>query len=145
MKDERIKALADFLEVEADEITENDWETNAFDCNNETYLVLTDKEADEKAQEYILSSLWVFNADFIIEHCSTYEDMDTYEFQSAVKSLRKAQENEGENLNPLVKALIEDIGEFVDDAIDADGRGHFIARYDFEENEQGEFYIYRVD
>ena len=145
MKDERIKALADFLEVEADEITENDWENNAFDCNNETYLVLTDKEADEKAKEDILSSLWAFNADFIIRHCSTYDDMDQWEYDSAVKSLRKAQENECENLNPLVKALIEDIGDFVEDAIDADGRGHFIARYDGEENEQDDYYIYRVD
>ena len=145
MKDERIKALADFLEVETDEITENDWETNAFDCKNETYLVLTDKEANDKAQEEITECLWAFNADFIIEHCSTYEDMDTYEFQSAVKSLRKAQENECENLNPLVKALISNIDEFVDDAIDADGRGHFVSRYDGEENEQDGFYIYRVD
>lgn len=149
MKDEKIKALANLLVVETDEITENDWEDNAFDCNGETYLVLTDKEADEKAQEEIENSLWAFNTDFIIRHTSTYEDMDTYEFQSAVKSLQKAQENECENLNPLVKALIEDIGDFVDDAIMADGRGHFIARYDGDESEEmidgTWYYIYRVD
>lgn len=141
----RIKALANFLEVETDEITENDWENNAFDCNGETYLVLTDEEADEKAREEITESLWAFNADFIISHTSTYEDMDNYEFQAAVNSLRKAQESACESLNPLVRALIEDMDDFVEDAIMSDGRGHFISRYDGEENEENGFYIYRVD
>jgi hypothetical protein len=29
------------------------------------------------------------------------------------------------------------------DAISTDGRGHFISSYDGEENEQGDYYIYR--
>ena len=145
----RIKALANFLEVSEDEIETSKYYDNGFSYGNQEYLVLTDKEADEKAQEEIEDSLWAFNADFIIQHCSTYEDMDTYEFQAAVKSLRKAQESECENLNPLVKALIEDMDDFVEDAIMSDGRGHFISRYDGNENEElidgTWYYIYRVD
>ena len=145
MKDEKIKALANFLEVSEDEIETSNYYDNGFSYGNQEYLVLTDKEADEKAEEEITESLWAFNADFIIRHTSTYEDMDTYEFQAAVKALRGAQESECENLNPLVKALIEDMDDFVEDAIMSDGRGHFISRYDGYENEENGFYIYRVD
>ncbi len=141
----KIKALAEFLEVETDEIETSQYYDDGLSYGNQEYLVLTDEEADEKAREEIEYSLWAFNADFIIQHCSTYEDMNTYEFESAVKSLRKAQENECENLNPLVKALIEDMDDFVESAIMADGRGHFISRYDGYENEENGFYIYRVD
>lgn len=39
--------------------------------------------------------------------------------------------------------MIDDIVAFVNDAIDADGRGHFIALYDGYENEQDGYFIYR--
>ena len=141
----RIKALANFLEVETDEIETSQYYDNGFSYGNQEYLVLTDKEADEKAQEEIENSLWAFNADFILRHCSTYDEMDCYEFEQTEKALRKAQENTCESLNPLVKALIEDMDDFVEDAIISDGRGHFIARYDGDESEENGFYIYRVD
>ena len=146
-KDERLNALADFLEVDVNELEESKYydDDYAYAYGNEEYLVLTDKEADEKAREEIEETLWAFNADFILRHASTYDEMDSYEFESAEKSLRRAQEECCESLNPLVKALIEDIDDFVEDAIMADGRGHFIARYDGYENVQDGFYIYRVD
>jgi hypothetical protein len=50
-----------------------------------------------------------------------------------------------ESANPIIEALIEDMDHFVSDAISSDGRGHFISRYDGEENEEGEFYIYRTN
>ena len=104
-----------------------------------------DGKCGERIKEDILNSLWAFRASFIIKHCSTYEDMDQWEYDSAVKSLEHAQCQECENLNPLVKALISNIDEFVEDAIDADGRGHFISYYDGKENEQDGFYIYRIN
>ena len=145
--DERLNALADFLEVDVNELEESRYydEGYAYAYGNEEYLVLTDKEADEKAREEIEYSLWAFNADFILRHASTYDEMDNYEFESAEKSLRRAQEECCESLNPLVKVLIEDMDDFVEDAIMSDGRGHFIARYDGCENEQNGYYIYRVD
>lgn len=145
-KEEQIKTLAEFLEVEPKEITESEYgDENTFSCNGAEYLVLDEEGADAKAREEIEQDLWAFNADFIIQHCKNYEDMDNYEFNTAVESLRHAQGNCCENANGLVKALIDDMDEFVDDAIDADGRGHFISRYDGEENELNGFYIYRVD
>ena len=140
----KARALANFLEVGLEEITEGTYCDNSLACDGAEYMVLTDEQADEKAREEILNSLWAFNADFVISHCKNYSDMDQYEVESAIESLRYAQGNCCENANGLVRALIADIDEFVEDAIDADGRGHFIAYYDGVENEQDGYYIYRV-
>ena len=40
---------------------------------------------------------------------------------------------------------IEDFDDFIDDAVSSDGRGHFISRYDGDENEQDGYYIYRCN
>lgn len=58
------------------------------------------------------------------------------------------QENCCESCNEFIRALIDGtcgIDEFVREAIMSDGRGHFIATYDGEENEQDEYFIYRVN
>jgi hypothetical protein len=144
MEKEKINALAKFLEVETNEITEGECYDNSLAYDNQEYLVLTEEQADEKAKEEILYSLWAFNTDFVISHCKNFEKMDISEVETAEKSLRYAQENCCENANGLVYALIDNIDEFVEDAIDADGRGHFLAYYDGVENEQDGFYIYRV-
>ena len=143
----KAKALADFLEISIEdlEIPEDTELPFVVLDTGASYAVLTENQADERAKEEILNSLWAFNADFIIQHCKNYDDMDQCEFYSAVESLRHAQENCCENANGLVFALIDDMDEFVEDAINADGRGHFISRYDGVENEQDGFYIYRVD
>ncbi len=145
-KEEQIKALAEFLEVSEDEITESEYgDENTFSYDGAEYLVLDEEGADAKAREEIEYSLWAFNADFVIQHCKNYDEMDNAEYQSAVESLRHAQEQCCESANGLVKALIDDMDEFVDDAIMDDGRGNFISRYDGEENEMNGLYIYRVD
>jgi transcriptional regulator with XRE-family HTH domain len=143
---EKAQALAKFLEISIEdlEIPEDTELPFVVLDTGANYAVLTEEQADARAKEEILESLWAFTADFIISHCKNYNDMDQWEFNSAVESLRHAQENCCENANGLVRALIADIDEFVEDAIDADGRGHFIAYYDGVENEQDGYYIYRV-
>jgi transcriptional regulator with XRE-family HTH domain len=143
---EKAQALAKFLEISIEdlEIPEDTELPFVVLDTGANYAVLTEEQADARAKEEILESLWAFNADFVISHCKNYNDMDQWEFNSAVESLRHAQENCCENANGLVRALIADIDEFVEDAIDADGRGHFIAYYDGVENEQDGYYIYRV-
>ncbi len=109
--------------------------------DNGDYLVLTDDEADEKAAEYIKDSLWAFNASFIIDHSKL-----PYEAEEMVKNY---QADKCESANESIEALIEDMDEFISDAISADGRGHFMSSYDGNENEEevgGEtFYIYRLN
>ena len=147
-KDLKVLALAEFLEVGQDEIVTDSYDEDLLNYGSQEYLVLTDEEADKRAEEDIKNSLWAFNPEFIIRHCKNYDEMDCYEFESAVNSLKKAQESECENLNGLVYALIDDMEDFVEDAIIADGRGHFISYYDGYENEvniEGEtYYIYRM-
>ena len=144
MKNEKIKALAQFLEVELSEI-EQGYQDDVFNYGSQEYLILTDEEADEKTAEEIKNSLWAFNADFIIQHCKNYNDMDNFEYNAAIESLQEAQKHSCENLNGLVYALIDNIEEFIQDAINADGRGHFISYYDGEENEENGLYIYRLN
>lgn len=133
----KIDTLAEFLNISKDEAQ------NLID--NEDYLVLTDEEADQRAKEEILNSLWAFNADFILEHCANYKQMDCYEFDAAKEALQDAQSKSCESLNGLCRALISDIDEFIEDAIYADGRGHFISFYDGQENELNGFFIYRMN
>ena len=134
----KIEALAKFLEISTEDITETDWGTLEVDDGSE-YLVLTDEEADDKAYEEIEESLWAFNADFIIDMCG---------LNSGVESLRTMQENSCEDCNDFIRAIIDGtcgLNFFMNRAIKYDGRGHFISGYDGEEVEQDEYFIYRVN
>lgn len=132
----RIAALAKFLGVDKDEIGPG-WDDTSYKIGNQEYLVLTDAEADKRTEEDIKGSLWAFNADFIIEHSKL-----PYEALEMVKSFQEAK---SEGANETIEALIEDMGEFVAAAIQADGRGHFLSHYDGAENEEGGFFIYRTN
>lgn len=154
MLNAKYEALKNYLiesgNATAEELTEDisavyneSWET--FEIIGNEYKVLTDDEADEKAAEYIKESLWVFNAEFILQHSAAFENTTTCEDEDIIKALRMVQENICESANALVKALIYDIDTFIEDAIDADGRGHFLSSYDGEEHESNGFYVYRTN
>lgn len=103
--------------------------------NEGEYLVLTDKEANAKAGEYILDSLWAFNASFLQYYLRG--DLDE-------KTITTLQER-CEDANPALLALVKNKKDLVDDAISADGRGHFLNTYDGEENEAEGYFIYRMN
>lgn len=131
----RRKALALYLEIDESEINEGNNETN-FEIGREEYMVLTDTEADEKAADYIKESLWAFNASFL----SSYTDLPEEMFSG--------MQDKCESANPAFLKCVERAGGlagFVEQAISADGREHFMSSYDGEENEQGQFFIYRVN
>lgn len=134
----KIKTLADFLEISKEKAQNL--------IENGDYLVLTDEEAQTRANEEIRNSLWAFNADFILNHNKRAIGFDRYEWDAAVEALEDAQEKSCESLNGLCLALIDDIDEFVQDAIIADGRGHFISFYDGKEHETPDgLFIYRMN
>ena len=118
---------------------------NTFEIVGNEYKVLTDTEADEEAKEHILNDLWAFNADFILRHTEFYNTSSDREDAEFIDSLQKLQSSICESANSIVKALIVDIDAFVEDAIESDGRGHFISWYDGKEEEQDEFFIYRTN
>ena len=121
------------------------YEIDEIDGDNEkdNYIVLTDDEANEKAKEYILDSVWAFNADFIIDHASALDHSPaSYKIVEAIRE-------QYESGNDAMLKLIDNDDEFIEDAISADGRGHFLNTYDGNENEEtvcGQtFYIYRMN
>ena len=135
------EALAKFLKIEQDGIVQSGEE---FEVDNESYLVFTDTEADEAVADYITTSIWAFNPDFIAAH--TRNGLS----ENAIKALEKLQGQLCEDANDLISSLIVDMDCFIADAINADGRGHFLGGYDFEEvaeaGRSGElFFIYRVN
>jgi len=79
----RIQALADYLEIDPEEIEEID--TNEFDVDGKTYLVLTDDEADEEFDASVrnlwdelgLSGLGDI-ANTIIENCIDDDQLEDY-------------------------------------------------------------------
>lgn len=139
--EEKKWALASFLNIDKEEIK---YDKPGFTCNEGDYYVFTDEEADEYVKNYIIESIWAFEATFIAKEC------DLSDFDNAVKGIRSMQESCNDSCNVILLALIEKtcgIEEFINDAINADGRGHFISSYDGEENEleDEELFVYRYN
>lgn len=132
----KVEALAKFLEVDPTDISETS--CGEFDAPGGSYLVLTDSEADEKAKEYILDSLWAFNYNFLTGHSKAIRAIPQKDYEAMAGKLC-------ESFNEAVKAMIDDLDHFIYDAISADGRGHFLSGYDGNENEEGEYFIYRTN
>lgn len=133
----KAQALKQYLEdqncdeSEISEVLEDYDNEESVSVNGEELLILFDDEADEKCEESILDTLWAFNPDFIASHVNSGRIDD---FGELVKSISAIQE-QCEGANSAVKAMIEDLGDFVQDAISADGRGHFLSSYDGNEYE----------
>ena len=134
-----------FTADELEEITETAWES--FEVCGREYAVFTDEEATYATRSNILDTLWAFNPNFILKHTEFYRASSVNEDEAFEEALGELQSRICEGANPIVKALIANLDDFVWDAIEADGRGHFLALYDGEEIEleRGKYYAYRVD
>lgn len=104
------------------------------------YLVLTDEEADKACRELVKESVWAFNSDFL----ASFTGFDSMVFEALADKC--------EDANDAILSIIEGTNGFdgfYEDAVEDDGRGHFLSSYDGEENEfsiGGEyFYIYRIN
>lgn len=97
---------------------------------------------ERAVKDEIRESLWDFNAEFILEHSNVGDVSD-----KVISAFRKMQDKLCESANELVFALISDFDDFVNDAVDSDGFGHFLSRYDGCEHifkiGDSKFYIYR--
>ena len=140
VKNEKVKALQNHLELDKDEVNEITLEDGeCFHYGDKEYLVLTDDEADEKAKDYIKDSAWAFNSSFLASHSKGDVDEEVF----------KCLSEKCESSNDAILSLIKDVDHFVDDAISSDGRGHFMSTYDGCENEEeinkNTYYIYRTN
>ena len=130
---QKIKALAKFEDCEIRDVEQSEYDDMVFDACGIEYLVCTDKEADKRAAEHIKDSAWAFYPSFIAAHT------DNADKEIIAKICERC-----EGANDTILAMIEDIGEFADDAISSDGRGHFLSHYDGYEIEIGKFFAYRM-
>jgi hypothetical protein len=114
-----------------------------FSANGIEFAIGTDEEATEAVKQYVYENAWTFNASFIIDHSKVSYSKEIE------KSLKDMQGKLCESANELVKALIEDMDAFVEDAISSDGRGMFLSPYDSNEQEvkvgHEYFYAYRLN
>ena len=130
----KVQAVADFMDLnEIGKATITHQDDHYYTYGNEEYMVLTDAEAQDKVAEYIKETVWAFNPDFLALHSGI--DREVFE---------KLQES-CESANEALLKLIKNFDDFVEDAVRIDGRGHFLAGYDHNENEQGDFYLYRTN
>lgn len=136
------EALALHLSIKENEIRQSSYDENQFEADGGEYLVLTDQEADDKAKEQILDSLWAFNHSFLCSHSEAINEIPEKDFQAMQGKLC-------ESFNKAILAMIDDKEHFIKDAILSDGRGHFLSQYDGEENEvkigNEYFYIYQTN
>jgi len=122
-----IDLLAKHLECDVDDIDQDNW------------LIVTDSGADEKCKEEILSLVWAFRPSFLSAHSCLSENM-----------IKLIQEKCLEDCNEELKGTIEDLEHFVNDAVNSDGRGHFLSHYDGNEIELGKiddeyWFAYRLN
>jgi hypothetical protein len=87
--------------------------------------------------EYIKESVWAFKPEFLAAHALDGIDAEV------IKAIQDNNRCEGNN--KALTALVKDIDYLVHDAVKCDGRGHFMNTYDGEENEMGEYFIYRLN
>ena len=103
--------------------------------DDEEYAVSEGEEAANKAaRRAIEDSLCYFRPEFLADHSDVPEKV--FAFLAGTGCFDD---------NEAYKAMIYDLDDFVDDAIDADGRGHFLNSYDGVENEIGEYFLYRIN
>jgi len=104
-------------------------------------IVLTDREADERAADEIKNSLWAFCPEWLSNFCDIPAD-----------KIKKIQTALYEDANELIELWIKDMDDFIESSImeESNGRGHFISYYDGEEveliAENGKIlYLYRLN
>lgn len=135
-----VRALCEFLDCEPEDLSRerhDHYGLALFSMGSKEYAIGTDDEADEAAAKHIEGSAWAFNAYFL----ASFTDLPEEVFA--------AMQDKCEGANDAFVKLIErtsgGMKAFVAEAISEDGRGHFMSSWDGEENEAGEFYIYRTN
>ena len=167
----RINALAEYLKVDPNEIS-NEYD-NIFAVDNyDEYYVLTEDEADEVIEDYIKSVISELGfsrgftkefSDFCLRQCEDTEKVNEFiDREIEYFTQQEVDEDQVEYLKGLSgsekieyirdmlgdDAIIEylDIDKIVDEAIELDGRAHFIANYDHQEIDLGDgLFAYRIN
>jgi hypothetical protein len=90
------------------------------------YECYTPENARSKAEGYIKDSLWAFTLKAINDAGLLKIELS----DKALECLQKCQVELCEDANDLILALVTDIDELIEWAINVDGLGHFLNTYD---------------
>ncbi len=141
LNEQQLLEVKKYFQCEADEIEHIEDDTYIV-CRDE-YIICDDERADRLTADYIHDSLWAFNASFI---CNFIDGLDELQCEEGMEAVIKIfQEQKCESANPVILRLVgNNLEALIQDAIMADGRGHFLSSYDCEEVEiTGDLYAYR--
>ena len=171
--EDKVAALAEYLDVDPAEISEID--LDYYDTPEGEYIVVDEDGAYQRAADEIkmtfddmgLSAFTPQFQEYIVRNCISDsaiqefidEEIDYFETQEddpeRLEYLRSLDTREDKlgyieetfgDLSDFVKEDNIDIDKVVEEAINQDGVAHFIAYYDGEENELGNgYYAYRVN
>ena len=171
-EDPKAQALALYLDVTTDSIDSN-YDDNVYDIGNEEYFVATEDEAYERAKDEIKMSyddmgLDAFTPDFqefILDNCIDQDEVDNF----VEEEIRYFTEDEPDkNMVDYLEGLTDkvqyirdtlgsdtfkewskdkvDLDKLADEAIERDGKEHFISYYDGNEIDLGDgLYAYRLN
>lgn len=130
--------LADVLNLEVEEAVEILTDTDSgdtFNIGRAEYVLYSDADADAACRDSILDSLAYFRPEFLDAHADIGAD--------AIQAMQTQEDH------AVIKRLLESLGvleDVINDAISSDGRGHFLAGYDFEEIDlSSQWFIYRTN
>lgn len=135
--DKVIEKVLELIDLTIDDVIIKD---KAISSGNSEWVVFSDRDADRSVYEFIKESLWSFRPKFISE-------MTGYDNDEVITLLTENEFEDGK----LIEIVEHSCGldNFVNEAIKADGRGHFLSTYDGQETEirvNGEYYyVYRVN
>jgi hypothetical protein len=134
--DQRIRVLAEHLDCERDELS---FVERAPQCTiahgNREYLVLTDDEAEDLADETIRQTVWAFNSDWLADFMPN---------GILAEHITMMRGDRCEDANEMLTALVEagrGMDALVERSIAADGRQAFIGDRGDEHDYDG-YYIY---
>ena len=134
---QRSVTLAQHLDVDLDAVeplltaVEHHYSSDGLD----EWLVLQPCQADEWCAAYIEANLWTLSPNFL----ASYTELDAGHIEMIQTGLR-------ERGNEVLRALVgDDMNPLTSDAMARYGRGHFLASYDGDEHEVGDFCLYRVN
>jgi hypothetical protein len=96
------------------------------EIDGEEWAIGTDDEAEEACADYIRDSLWAFRPEFLVSYVIDGIDEDI------IKIIQQKCEDAND---PITRLVGDRQAGLIEDAIAADGRGHFLSPYDGEEVE----------
>lgn len=106
---------------------------------NGDYIVLTDKEANATARKVITQNLYNFDADFILDHSTFLKELFTVEEFNELKRTHNQQ-----FINVVIERSLDALEDFIYDALNYNGRAHFISFVGGSEIKLNNLYIYQL-